>query len=105
MTEEPPKDKETEKKPSEIDALRAEFGKQFEEFKKTVQKELESKDKLIAEQKTQIDELNSALVRNTYTDPTPPPKTKEELEKEAYEKDLNTGIELSKKIIKENILG
>lgn len=99
MTDEEPQTKK-QQDPT-ITALREEFSKQMEEFKLTVQKDMDAKDKKIAELEKTNASLNSELVRVSLANPKveEKPKTKEEL----YQEELDKSVATCKNYIKQII--
>ena len=65
----------------EIEKIKADFKKEFEEFKLSLSKEMEKKDALIKQLTEANDGLRASLVRQATVQPIEPPKekTKEEL--------------------------
>ena len=65
----------------EIEKIKADFKKEFEEFKLSLSKEMEKKDAQIKELTEANDGLRASLVRQATTQPVEPPKekTKEEI--------------------------
>lgn len=70
-----------------VEALKAEFTKQFEDLKTSFSKELETLKQENETLKTQNNDLNRALVRSTVIPTTEPPKPK--TEEELYQEQIN----------------
>jgi len=73
---------------SEISKLREDFAREFEEFKKSMSKEMEKKDAQIKELTEANDSLRASIVRSSVVQPAPAPteKTEEELRAEEVER-------------------
>ena len=83
----------------EIEKIKADFKKEFEEFKTSLSKEMEKKDVQIKQLSEANDGLRAALVRQATTTPaeTPKEKTKEEVYAETVESVANLVIAKMKK--------
>lgn len=69
----------------EISKLRADFAKEFDEFKKSMSAEMDKKDAQIKELTAANDSLRASIVRSSVVQPAPAPKEKTQEELRAEE--------------------